>query len=111
LKGRNVPKKNMKDATHMIAKAGSFKGRMNSMTSTGLGLGVNRDLTVKFAMTSIPRITKEATLIVQGNPIRGMSFETMIGKITPPREEPDAWIPKAAARFLKNHVPTELIAA
>jgi hypothetical protein len=100
----------MKDATQIIAKAGSFKGRINSITSTGLGLGVKRVLTVKFAMTSIPRIKKAAALIVHGYPIWGMSFETMIGKITPPREEPDAMMPKAAARFLKNHVPTELIA-
>ena len=40
-----------------------------------------------------------------------MSFETIIGKMTPPRDDPDAMIPKAVARLLKNHVPVELIAA
>jgi hypothetical protein len=35
----------------------------------------------------------------------------MIGKITPPVEEPAAMMPKAAARFLKNHVGITLIAS
>jgi hypothetical protein len=35
----------------------------------------------------------------------------MIGKMTPPVEEPAAMIPKAAARFLKNQVGITLIAS
>jgi len=83
---------------------------MKSKMSSFLGLGVNLDLTVKLAITSMPRIMKAAALIVHGNPILGMSFETMMGYMTPPKEDPEAMIPKAAARFLKNQVPTELIA-
>ena len=81
------------------------------MISSFLGLGASLDLTVKFAVMSIPRSIKAAALIVHGNPILGMRLETIIGMITPPRDDPEAIIPKAVARFLKNHVPTELIAA
>jgi len=79
LKGKNVPKKNMKDAKHRSANAGSFNGRTNSITSSFLGFGVNLDLIVRLAITSIPRIRNAAARIVQGNPIRGMSLETMMG--------------------------------
>ena len=39
-----------------------------------------------------------------------MSLLTMIGKITPPVEEPAAIMPKAAARLWKNQVGITLIA-
>lgn len=100
LKGKNVPKKNKNEETHSKANAGSFRGLTNSMITSGLGFGVRRDLTVKLAMTSIPKIRKATALIVQGNPICGMSFETIIGNMTPPREDPDAITPKAVALFL-----------
>ena len=35
---------------------------------------------------------------------------TMIGKMTPPSELPEAMIPNAKARFLKNHVVIVVIA-
>ena len=35
----------------------------------------------------------------------------MIGKITPPRLDPEAMIPNDAALFLKNQVPTDAVAA
>ena len=60
---------------------------------------------------SMPNMRKAAALIVQGNPIFGMRLDTMIGKMTPPSDEPDAMMPNAVARFLKNQVPTELVAA
>ena len=77
---------------------------MNSSRISGFGCGGSRDFTVKLAMTSKPRIKNAATRIVQGNPISGMSRSTSMGKITPPRDEPDAMIPKARARRRKNHV-------
>ena len=110
MKGRNVPKKKKKDAIHRRVNAGCFKGRINSIISSFLGRGANLDLTVKLAITSMPRIMNAQTLIVQGKPIFGISLLTMMGKITPPSDEPEAMIPNAAARFLKNHVPTELMA-
>lgn len=111
LRGRNRPKKKKNDAKHKSANAGSRRGRMKSMRMNGLGEWLNLDFTVRLQITSIPRIIKAAALIVQGNPIRGMSFETMIGKITPPSDDPDAMTPNAAALFLKNQVPTEFMAA
>ena len=107
LNGRKVPQKNINPATHMRKKAGSLKGRMNSITSTLFGFGDNLDFTVTLAMRSIPRIMNAAALIVHGNPISGISFDTMMGKITPPRDDPEAIIPKAVARLLKNQVLVE----
>lgn len=84
---------------------------MKFINLTFLGIGLSRDLTVKLAMMSMPRNMKATALIVQGNPILGMSFETIMGKMTPPSDDPAAMTPNAVARFLKNHVPTELMAA
>ena len=111
MKGRKVPKKKKKEARQSRPNAGSFRGRMNSMRTRGRGLGVNLDLTVKLAMISMPSMRKAQALIVHGNPTFGIRCETMMGKITPPRDDPDAIIPKDAALFLKNQVPFELIAA
>ena len=74
-----------------------------------LGRGVNLDFTVRLAMISIPRIENAAVLMVHGNPISGISLDTMMGKITPPREDPEAIIPNAVARLLKNQVLMEPI--
>lgn len=63
---------------HVNVKAGSLIGRMNSMSSNLLGIGVSLDLTVKFAIICIPRMKKAQALIVQGNPILGISLETKI---------------------------------
>ena len=101
-----MPKKNRKEAPTTSAYGGSARGVMNSLRTSGLGAGGSRDFTIKLAMTSRPRIKKAATRIVQGNPISGMSRVTRIGKITPPRDEPDAMIPKAKARRRKNQVET-----
>jgi hypothetical protein len=110
LKGKKVPKKNVNDATQRRANAGSLNGRKNSNISNFFGFGVNLDLTVRFAMISSPKIKNAAARIVHGNPIFGMSFETIMGKMTPPSDDPDAMTPNAVARFLKNQVPMELIA-
>ena len=106
LKGKKRPKKKRKEAKTTSAYGGSARGLMNSRRMSGLGDGGSRDLTVRFAMTSRPRIKNAATRIVQPNPILGISRSTRMGKITPPRDEPDATIPKANARRRKNHVET-----
>ncbi len=110
MKGKKVPKKKKKDAMQSNKKAGSLQGRTKSIGSNFLGRGDNRDFTVRFAMTSMPKIMNATALIVHGNPILGMSFDTMIGNITPPMDDPEAITPKAVALFLKNHVPIELMA-
>jgi hypothetical protein len=101
----------MKDATQIKAKAGSLKGRIWSIISNFLGFGASLDLTVKLAMMSIPKSMNAAALIVHGNPILGISFVTIIGMTTPPKEDPEAMMPNAVARFLKNQVPMEFMAA
>ena len=57
--------------------------------------------------TSKPRIMNAATLIVQAKSSLGIRWLIMIGKITPPREEPAATTPKASARHFRNQVGTE----
>ncbi len=105
-----MPKKKRNEAKQSRLNAGSFRGRTKLIRSSFFGCGVNLDLTVKLAIMSMPNMVKATALIVQGNPICGISLETMIGRITPPNDEPEAIVPNAVARFLKNHVPTELIA-
>lgn len=53
---------------------------------------------------------KEAVRIAQGKPTPATSRLIMMGKMTPPREDPDAMTPKAKARFLWNQVPTLFMA-
>lgn len=101
----------MKPAMHIRRKAGSFKGRTNSIRLTLFGFGDSLDFTVRFAMINIPRIMNAAALIVHGNPISGISFDTIIGKITPPKDDPEVMMPKAVARFLKNQVLMDPIPA
>lgn len=49
---------------------------------------------------------KAQARIVQANPTVGMRRTTIIGRITPPREEPAATRPRAAPRCAWNHVDT-----
>ena len=51
-----------------------------------------------------PRIIKAQMRMVQPKPTWGISFLTIIGKMTPPREEPATARPSAAPRFLRNQV-------
>lgn len=60
------------------------------------------------ARTNSARIMNAQILMVQGKPTLGINLWTMMGKMTPPRELPLAAMPKESARFLKNHVVTQL---
>lgn len=53
---------------------------------------------------------KEAIRIAQGKPTSTTSRLIIMGKITPPREDPDAITPKARARCLWNQVPALFMA-
>jgi hypothetical protein len=86
----------------------SVRGCTKSIMRTGLGKGGMRDRMSRLAKISSPRIMKAQIRIVQGKPTSLTSFVTMMGKMTPPSEEPLAAMPKARARFLKNHVVTQL---
>ena len=106
VKGMKMPKKMKKEPSVRRAKVGSLRGFTNAMREKGFGLGGSRDFTVRLAMMRRPRMRKAETRIVQGKPILGMRFWTRIGKITPPREDPLAMIPKARALLWKNQVAT-----
>jgi hypothetical protein len=109
--GRNIAKKKKKLPSTVSRYGVSLSGRMNCIMWKGFGRGGRRDLTVALATSIRARMRKPQTRIVQPNPILGISLLTMIGKMTPPVEEPAAMIPKAAARFLKNQVGITLIAS
>lgn len=61
------------------------------------------EATVKFAMTSRPRMRKAQMRIDQPKPTCLMRRPTMMGKMTPPKLDPVARMPYAAPRFLSNH--------
>jgi hypothetical protein len=62
-------------------------------------------------MPSKNRNIKATVRIIQGNPTLLIILSIMIGRITPPRDEPETMIPNAAARCLKNQVISEDIQA
>lgn len=86
----------------------SVNGFTKSITRTGFGNGGMRLLISRFAKISNTNIMNAQIRIVHGKPTSFTSRDTMIGKITPPRLEPDAAMPKPSALFLKNHVVTQL---
>ena len=65
---------------------------------------------VRLAMTIRKRIRKAQILIVQAKPTSTVNLLTIIGKITPPRLEPEKTIPNANARRSLNQVETEAVA-
>lgn len=108
LKGRKLPKYTNRPPIVRSTKAGSFRASMKSLSERGFRDGGMRDLMNMFATTSNPSIMKATARIVQPNPICGISFVTMMGRMTPPRLDPVTMIPMAAARCLRNQ---ELTAA
>jgi hypothetical protein len=63
-------------------------------------------LTVKLAKMSNAKIKNAQIRIVQPKPTCPISWVTMQGKMTPPREEPPATRPIAIPRFFRNQVDT-----
>jgi hypothetical protein len=55
---------------------------------------------VRLVIIRSPRIRKAHARMVQGKPILGIKCTAMIGKMTPPNEEPAIAKPPAIARFL-----------
>ncbi len=72
--------------------------------------GGMRERSVKIATMQLNRMRKAQVRIAQPNPVSRIICETMIGKMTPPRELPAAMIPIAIPRFLKNQVETQPMA-
>lgn len=106
LKGINSPRKTKKAAKDNATKAGSRKGLTKSVMEKGRGEGGRRERTVRLEIVRRPRMMKPQTRMVHGKPIFGIRFWTKMGNMTPPREEPEAIIPRARARRLWNQVTT-----
>jgi hypothetical protein len=83
---------------------GSPNGLVKAPSVSFLLAGGIREVIVKLAKIRRARMRKAQIRIVQPNPTCGMSLMTMTGKIMPPREDPEAMMPIAAPRFLKNQV-------
>ena len=105
------PKKKQKPPAVTSRKGSSAKGVTKSMSLNGRLVGAMRERTVRLPMMSMARMRKAQVRMVQPKPMLLTIRSTMIGKMTPPRLEPDATMPKASARRRKNHVGTELKAA
>lgn len=86
--------------------AGSNNGRTKAMTENGRLDGAMRDRTVRLAKIKSANIRKAQIRIAQPKPTSGMRRMTMMGRMTPPRDDPAATKPRAAPRFAKNHVDT-----
>ena len=67
-------------------------------------------MTVRQETARRPRKRKATARMAQGKPTRAISWSSMIGRTTPPSDDPDTMIPSAAARRRKNHDITLLIA-
>lgn len=111
VKGKNIPQKKQNAPASVNANFNSANGRRKLKISKGLGRCGSLDLIVTLAITSMKRMRKAQILIAHGNPTSGIKRVTIIGKMTPPRLDPDAVIPSAKARRLANHVLTELTEA
>lgn len=76
------------------------------MISNGRFVGGTRDRMVALATQSRAKMRNAQILIAQPNPTSGIKWMSMIGKMTPPSEDPETTRPIAAPRLAKNHVET-----
>ena len=87
-------------------KVGSLRGRIKAIRLNGRLVGVIWERTVKFAKMSSANIRKAQVRIAQPKPTSEIRWTTIMGKMTPPKDDPAATRPRAAPRFLKNQVET-----
>jgi hypothetical protein len=86
----------------MIRKFVSRKGFRYWLNLKGCRACLRYDETVKLVIMSRPRMRKAQILIVQAKPTFESRCVTMIGKMTPPKEEPAIARPPAIARLLRK---------
>lgn len=111
VKGKNIPQKKQKAPASVSENFSSANGRRKLRISKGLGRCGSLDLRVTLAIPNMKRMRNAQIRIAQGKPTSGIRRVTMMGKITPPRLDPEAVTPSAKARRLANHVLTELTEA
>lgn len=88
----------------MRINGSSLKGAASRPAGIFLGGDFVLVRTVKIAMICRPRIINAAVLMVHPYPTLGIMRPIMMGKITPPSDEPVTMMPMAVARFFANHV-------
>ena len=81
---------------------------MNAIALNGRLVGAIRERTVRLAKTINASIRKAQMRISQPKPTSGINLTTIIGRITPPKDDPAATMPSAAPRFFRNHVETHV---
>jgi hypothetical protein len=86
----------------MMMKLNSRIGDRYRTILNGRGACGRKDEMVRLVIRSRPRMRKAHARIAQGNPILGIKCVTMIGKMTPPRDEPAMVNPPAMALFLRK---------
>lgn len=109
--GKNIPQKKQKAPASVSANLSSANGLTKFIISNGFGRCGNLDFSVRLAIPNMNKMRNAQILIAQGNPTLGMSWMTMMGKMTPPRLDPEAVTPRAKPRRLANQVLTELTEA
>jgi hypothetical protein len=99
------PKKKRKDASTSSVNGTSLKCLKRSSKRQGVyPFGGSRDLSVRFAMIHMKRIRKAVIRIAHPNPTEIMRRRSMMGKMTPPSEDPEAVTPRANARRRWNQL-------
>ena len=94
-----------------ITNGNSLKGAAKRPAGIFLGTGFVLGRTVRIAMICRPRMRKAAALMVQGYPVLWIMRLIMMGKMTPPTDEPVTMMPIAAPRFLENQVEMQASAS
>ena len=89
-------------------KGASFNGDTNAISLNGLLEGSILDRTAKFANSSNVKIRNAQIRMAQPKPTSGIKCISMMGKMTPPSDDPAVVRPRAAPRFLKNQVETQV---
>src|SRR5688572_468687 len=107
----NMPTAYKKKDKAVRASFASLKPLTYSMKTNGCFLGGSLDFTVKQATANRTKKMNPIVLIIQGKPTLWIILSIMIGRTTPPSEEPDTMIPKAKARRRMNQDTTEAIEA
>ena len=84
---------------HIIRNFSSRSGVKYSLNLKGRETYWRLDEMVRLVVMSRPRMRKAHARIVHGKPILGIKWTAMIGKITPPNDEPTITTPPAIPRF------------
>jgi hypothetical protein len=106
---RNVngkkPPKYMKKAEVVRYRNGiSLNGVRNSISEKRRVGGGKRDLIRMLPRISMPSSRNAVLRMAQPKPMRGIKRSTIMGRITPPMDDPETTTPKARARWRENHV-------